>query len=138
MNQECLILGVGEHLVEKNLAGIPLRVQNISLAQAGIDEQSESERKIGVLREIFDGLRAAVFLKSEIVLGQIADDLSLLVPYCDRQSDHFDINRHSGRSLARRILTMRILAMHRQSEQKQGDKRNVRTKMLPHDSRGAH
>ena len=78
MDEKCFVLGVGEHLVEKDFAGTPLLVQNISLTQASVDEQSESKRQVCVLGEILDHLRAPVFLEDEIVLGQIANDLAFL------------------------------------------------------------
>ncbi len=74
------------------------------LAQAGIHEQAKRERKICFLREITNRLRVAIFLKDEIVSGEIADELAMFVANGDGQGDHLDVDRHGGRILALRRL----------------------------------
>ena len=104
MNDECLVFGSSQHLIQETLAGRSLLIQNIPLTHAGIDKQAECEGKVGFLRKIANRLRATIFLEQEVVFGQIADDLTMLVPDSDRQSDHFDVDRQRGRRA--RILTM--------------------------------
>jgi len=91
-------------LIQETLAGCSLLIQNIPLTHAGIDKQAEREGKIGFLRKIANRLRVTIFREEEIVFGQIANDLAMLVPDNDGQSDHFDVDRQRGRR--RRILAM--------------------------------
>src|SRR5580704_1596025 len=143
MNEKCLVLRVGEHLVEKDFAGISLLVENVPLAKAGVDEQAERQGQVRVLRKILDHLRTAVFLKNEIVLSQIANDLSLLVTNGDRKRDHFYVDRHGGNALAvcsrsRCILTMRIPTKHRQSGQENADEREPQPEISSHGQPSCH
>ena len=105
--RKALSFGVRKHLVEEDFAGISLLIENISLTQAGINQQSEGKRQVGVLRKVFDRLRPAIFLKNEIVLGQIADNLTFLITNGDRKRDHLDVNRHSGDGLAMGVVILR-------------------------------
>src|SRR5271157_5263119 len=43
MDEECLVLGAGQHLIQKTLAGSSLLIQNIPLTQAGVDKQADGE-----------------------------------------------------------------------------------------------
>jgi hypothetical protein len=83
MNDECLVFGSSEHLIQETLARRSLLIQNIPLTHAGVDKQSKREGKVGFLRKIANRLRATIFLEEEIVFGQIADDLAMLVPDSD-------------------------------------------------------
>ena len=78
MNKERLVLILREHLVEEGAAGTALLIENVTLAPTGVDEQAEGEREIGFLGKILDGFGAAVLLKSEVVFGEIFDDLACL------------------------------------------------------------
>jgi hypothetical protein len=97
MDDECLVFGSSQHLIQETLAGRSFLIQNIPLAHAGVDKQAEREGKVGFLRKIANRLRVTIFLEEEIVFGQIADDLAMLVSDSDRQSDHFDVHRQRGR-----------------------------------------
>src|SRR5260370_41483969 len=79
VNEECFVLFLDKHLIEKTAAGVPLRIEDAGLTTAGIDEQTQREREIRFLRKIADRLRAAVFLKREIVFADVSNDLVMLV-----------------------------------------------------------
>src|SRR5260370_35230949 len=85
-----------EHLIEKTAARVPLRVEDVGLTSAGVDEQTQREREIRFLGKIADTVRAAVFLKREIVFGEVADDLAMFVPNGDGQRDCFNVDANSG------------------------------------------
>ena len=97
MNDERLVFGSSQHLIQETLAGCSLLIQNIPLTHAGVDKQAEREGKVGFLRKIANRLRVTIFLEQEVVFGQIANDLAMLIPDSDRQGDHFDVHRQRGR-----------------------------------------
>src|SRR4029077_5581884 len=114
VNEESLVLGLDEHLIEKTAARIPLRVEDIGLTAAGVNQQTQRERKIRFLRKIADSLRAAVFLKREIVFSEVADDLAMFVANGDGQRDYFDVDGDGGSAL---------LSPHRRANSRNGDQR---------------
>ena len=91
VDDEGHILIFAKHLVEEAIAGVALGFDKPALAHAGIHQQPERERKIALLGEVADGLRPAVLGQGEIVLGQIADDVALLVADGREDVDNFDI-----------------------------------------------
>src|SRR6266446_6375386 len=99
MNEEGFVFFLNEHLIEKTAACVSLRVEDVGLTTAGVDEQTQRKWKIRFLRKIPDSLRAAVFLKREIVFGEVADDLAMFVANGDRQRDYFDVDGDSGSGL---------------------------------------
>ena len=72
---------------------------------------------MGFLRKVANRLRVTIFREQEIVLGQIADDLAVLVANSDGQCDHFDVDRH--RSNRGRILTLRRPIGQEEADQSQ-------------------
>ncbi len=126
MNEEGFVLGLHQHLIEKTAARVALRVEHVVLTATGIDEQTEGEREICLLRKIFDGLRTAVFLQREIVFREVADDLAMLVANGDGQRDHFDVNGDGGSG---------FLSPHRWAEAGKSDQRDHRTNDQRRDDR---
>ena len=83
------------------------------MAEAGIHEQPQGERKVGLFGEIGDGLGLAVLLESEVVFGEIVEDVAVFVTDGGEEIDSGDVHG-DGRCL---------LAEKRKSseENKQGD-----------------
>ncbi len=79
LDDEGLILGRGEHLVEEGAAGGALFVDDAALAAAGVDEEAEGKGKVLVEVEVADGLRVAVDLEDEVILGEVLDEGSLFI-----------------------------------------------------------
>src|SRR5713226_10334826 len=52
VNEECFVLFLHKHLIEKTAARVSLRVEDVGLTTAGVDEQSQRERKIRFRRKI--------------------------------------------------------------------------------------
>jgi hypothetical protein len=46
MNDECLVFGSSQHLIQETLAGRSLLIENIPLTHAGVDQQAEREGKV--------------------------------------------------------------------------------------------
>ena len=103
LDDEGLVLGRGEHLVEEGAAGGALFVDDVALAEAGVDEQAEGQGKVGVDVEVADGLRMAVDLEDEVVLGEVLDEGAFLVADDDGEVDEAGIDGDGrgggGRSL---------------------------------------
>jgi hypothetical protein len=115
VNKEGFVLGLHQHLINKTAARVALRVEHVVLTATGIDEQAKRKREVCLLRKIFDGLRAPVFLQREIVFSEVADDLAMFVANGDRQRDHFDVNRDGGN---------RFLSLHRWADAGNSDQRD--------------
>src|SRR5580700_615397 len=97
MDEKGFVLWLHQHLIEKTAAGVALRLKDGGLTAAGVNQQSQRERKVSVLRKILDGLRSAVFLQREIVFGKIADNFAMFVADGDRQGNHLDVNGDGSR-----------------------------------------
>src|ERR1700722_9076996 len=87
MDDKCAILIRTEHLAQEAKAGRALLGEKAALADAGIDQDPEGERQSGLLREIADDLRAAVFFEDEIVLGQVVDRAALGIVNAGKKID---------------------------------------------------
>ena len=92
LHDEGLVLRRGEHLVEEGAAGGALFVDDVALGEAGVDEQAEGQREVGVLVEVADGLGFAVDLEDEVVLGEVLDEGTLFVTDDDREVDEAGID----------------------------------------------
>jgi hypothetical protein len=95
VNQECYILRL-QHFVQKAVAGGAFLVQNTPLAHARVHKQAEREREIRLSSKISDGSRTTIFLEGEVVLGQVADHLAVLVANRGQHVDRFDVDRNRG------------------------------------------
>ena len=71
---------------------VALLVQQAPLAHAGVHQQTERERKIGVSREIGYGLRMTVLLQDEIIFGQVVDEMSVFVANCGEHGDNSHVD----------------------------------------------
>jgi hypothetical protein len=77
VNEKSFVGGLHHHLIEKAAARVTLRIEDIGLTAAGVNQQAQGKREIRFLGKIPDGLRPTVFLQGEIVLRKVADDLAL-------------------------------------------------------------
>ena len=87
VNQESLVFVGAQNVVEERLTGVAFVGDHGALAAAGVHEQTQRERQVGIARKIGDGLGAAVFIDDEVVLAQGRDQRALLVAH---RSDHVD------------------------------------------------
>jgi len=79
MDEEGFVFVFAQDAIEESTAGGALLVENLALAEAGVHEQAQGEREVGLFGEIGDGLRFAVLLESEVVFGEVADDVAVFV-----------------------------------------------------------
>ena len=96
VDDEGVVLGVAQHVLEELEAGRPLLIDHAALTQTGVDQQPNGEREIGVTREVLDGLRTTVFFQLEIVFAEIADHGAVLVANSSEQIDDLHIGGESG------------------------------------------
>src|SRR6185369_15855813 len=68
-----------------------LHLQNLSLAAAGIDQNSQGQGKVRFGGEILDCLRAAVLADLEVVLGQIGNQPAFFVFDIEKELHNVDI-----------------------------------------------
>jgi hypothetical protein len=120
-----------EHLVEKNAAGGTLVVDNIALAKAGVDEQAESQGEISVDIEVANGLRMAVNLEDEIVLGEVLNKRTLLVADDHRDIDEAGVDS-DGRGAGGWLCCRSVLGGkgNGKGKKQSGDKNPDRTKVF--------
>ena len=83
---------VGEHLLQERSAHLFFHIDDVALAAAGINQNSECERKVRLGSEILNGLWFAVFLDVKVVLGQVGNERSVLVFYVEEKLHHIDVN----------------------------------------------
>jgi hypothetical protein len=100
VNQECQVLFLSQHLIKKTGTSATLLTENISLAQAGVNEQTKGEGKIGFMPKVANGLRAAIFFQDKIFFVELADNLSLLIANGSKQVNHLDLHRQGGLLIA--------------------------------------
>ena len=98
MDKEGFVFVAPQDAVEKRAAGGAFLLQYPALAEAGVHEQAESERKVGLFGEIGDGLGLAVLLESEVGFGEIAEDVAVLVADGGEEIDGGDVEG-DGRGL---------------------------------------
>ncbi len=96
MDDERLVFVLTKDPAQKCIACLPLIIEYPTLAQAGIHQQTERERKVGFSGEITDWLRVAVFFQQEIIFRKVALDLAVLVANRDRHIHHFHFDRISA------------------------------------------
>ena len=95
VNQKGLIAILAQYVIHEGPAGAALPIQKPPLAHAGVHQQSQDQRQIGLLREIFYRLRMPILLQNKIILGQILDQFSVFVPHAGQHvyDAHVDGNR---------------------------------------------
>src|SRR5277367_7201673 len=96
MNEERAILIRTKHLAQESKAGGALLGEKAALADAGVDQDPEGERQSGFLREIADGLRAAILFQGEIVLGQVVDRAAFGIANAGKEIDHPNVGGEGG------------------------------------------
>jgi hypothetical protein len=110
VNHESLVLIFAQQVIEESVAGVALLVQDAALAHAGIHQQPQSKRKVGIRREVTDCLRMAVLLQRKIIFGQVADQRAMFIAHRGKHGHHLHIHRN-GRTL--------LLAQQRRSCEQQ-------------------
>src|ERR1700688_5318604 len=98
MDEEGFVFVSAQDVIEERAAGGAFLVENLALAEAGVDEETEGEREVGFLGEIGDGLGLAVLVESEVVFGEVADDVAVFVADGGEKIYGGDIDR-DGRGL---------------------------------------
>ena len=124
MDDEGLVLFRTHQVVQEAIAGRALLLQHASLTHAGVNQQTKRERQVRIFGEVTDGLRMAVLLQLEVVLGQVVDDLAVLVAHRGQHVDHLDVGGKRRRFLAGgRLLTRRRLLAWKSGPSQQQEKR---------------
>ena len=100
---------IGKNLAEKCAADFFLHVDDVALATAGIDHHAQSQRQVGLGREVLDGLRLAVFVYLEVIFLEVGNQPAVLLLDVEEQLDHVDVNLKCGRRFLgiRRLLAAR-------------------------------
>src|SRR5215472_5422132 len=96
MNDEGEILLLLQYLVEEAVAGVAFVRQHASHTAAGVDKQPDGQRKVALLREIFNGLRTAFLVELEVVFCEVANNVVLLIAYRGEKVDHLYIGGKAG------------------------------------------
>src|SRR5262249_32169404 len=90
------ILIFSDDLVKKGRAGVAFIGKRGPDAHAGVNEQSQLERQIGLAGEVLNGLWTPVFLGEEVFFRKIADVLSLLIAHGCEEINYLDRRRKRG------------------------------------------
>ena len=98
MDEEGFVFVFAQDAIEERAAGGALLVEDAALAEAGVDEEAEGEREVGLFGEIGDGLGLAVLVESEVVFGEIADEVAVFVADGGEEIDGGDVEG-DGRGL---------------------------------------
>jgi hypothetical protein len=93
MDEEGFVLVFAQDAIEKRAAGGAFLIEDAALAEARVHEEAEGEREAGFLGEVGNGLRLSVLLESEVVFGEIADDVAVFVADSSKEIDGGDANR---------------------------------------------
>ena len=96
VNHERLVLVFAKHVIEESVAGVALLVEDAALAHAGIHQQAQGERKIGVRREIGNCLRMAVLLQREIIFGEVANQSAMFIAHRGEHRHQLDVHGDGG------------------------------------------
>jgi len=105
MQQESLVGGLGDHLVDKFAARGTLSFEGVGLTAAGVDQQTETQRLIDGAGEALDRLRLPILGQRKVVLLEVGDDLPLLIAHRDWQNDFVGLGFDGQhRLLGRRLL----------------------------------
>jgi hypothetical protein len=79
MDEEGFVFVFTKDTIEERSAGGAFLIEDAALAEAGVHEEAEGEREVGLFGEVGDGLGLAVLIESEVVFGEIADEIAVLV-----------------------------------------------------------
>ena len=100
---------------------------------------ADGEREIGFAREVVDGLRTAIFGESEVVFGEIVDDLAVLAADCGEDVDDLHFDRDGGSSIGGRARvgwTSRLLQSRGvlgNRERDEGEDEGAKVKAFVHE-----
>ena len=83
---------VGQDLFQERATDFLLHVENSQLTAAGVDQDSERERQVGLGGKIFHGLRLAVFRDIKISFGKVRHECAVLV--FDVKENLHDVDVH--------------------------------------------
>ena len=119
MDDECLVLVLAHQVLQKGIAGDALLLQHASLTHAGVDQQTEREREIGLFGEVANRLRAAVFLKLEVVFAKVVHDLAVFVSDRRQHIHYLDVGRKGRGFLTVQTPRQRQERSHCQQEDQQ-------------------
>ena len=100
MDEEGFVFAFAEDAIEEGTAGGAFLVEEAALAEAGVDEEAESERKVGLFSEIGDGLGVGVLFEGEVVFGEIADEVAVFVADGGEEIDSGDVDGDGSSLLA--------------------------------------
>jgi len=92
MDEEGFVFVFAQDAIEERAAGGAFLIEDAALAEAGVDEKAEGEREIGFFGEIGDGLGFAVLVEGEVVFGEVADDVAVLVADSGEEVDGADVD----------------------------------------------
>ena len=98
IDQEGQVFG-GQNVAQEGCADFLLHGQHTGLAAAGIDQQAQRERLVGLRCEILDCLRLAVFTDLEIFFFQIRNQGSALVFDVEVEVDYLYVDFEGGDGL---------------------------------------
>jgi hypothetical protein len=98
VDEEGFVFVFAQDAIEERAAGCAFLVEDAALAEAGIDEEAEGEREIGLFGEIGDGLGLGVLFEGEVIFGEIADEIAVFVADGGEQIDGSDVEG-DGRGL---------------------------------------
>src|ERR1700733_15715337 len=94
-------------IFQERRAHFLFHVKHALLAPAGIDEDTERQRKIGFGLEVFDGLLFTVFKDVELLFGQIGNQGAVLVFDVEKELNDFDVDLESSRGVVLRGIVRR-------------------------------
>jgi hypothetical protein len=98
MDEEGFVFVFAQDMIEERAAGGALLIEDVALAEAGVDEEADGEWEVGLFGEIGDGLGLAVLVEGEVVFGDIADEVAVFVPDSGDEIDGGDVEG-DGRNL---------------------------------------
>ena len=100
VDEEGFVFVFAEDMVEEGAAGGALLIEDAALAEAGINEEAEGEREIGLFGEIGDRLGLGVLFEGEVIFGEIADEVAVLVADGGEEIDSGDVDGDGSSLLA--------------------------------------
>ena len=104
VHDERAIFISAKNFVEEAKAGVLFFAEDSPLAQTGVDQEPQSERDVGLAREITDNLIAALFRKGEILFFQGGNEAPLFVPDRGQNVDHPNVGGKRGFLFGRTFL----------------------------------
>ena len=81
-----------QNAAEKSSAGLLLQRQNILLASAGVEQDSQGEGLIVLGGEVLDLLRRLVFQDGEVILGEMGNERAVLVVHGEVKAHQVDVD----------------------------------------------